>query len=88
MASLTVRLSDFDANLLDELARETGESKTALVISGLRSLAGMIREDDRTTRLSAQEFDDFLDQLEKGEKDPQILAARERLMNLKPVWED
>lgn len=88
MASLTVRLSDFDARLLEELAKETGESKAALVARGLRVLSGMIREDDRTTRLSAQEFDDFLAQLEKGEKDSRILAARERLMRFKPVWEE
>ena len=47
-----------------------------------------MREEDRVTRLSAQEFDDFLYQLEEGEKDPQVLLARERLMNIKPVWEN
>ena len=47
-----------------------------------------MREEDRVTRLSAREFDAFLHQLEEGEKDPQVLAARERLMNIKPVWED
>ena len=38
--------------------------------------------------VSADEFDAFLRQLEEGEKDPRVLLARERLMNIKPVWED
>lgn len=88
MPALTVRLNQFDSALLEDLVRNTGESKTALVIDGLRSLHNAMREEDRVTRLSAREFDAFLHQLEEGEKDPQVLAARERLMNIKPVWED
>lgn len=88
MTALTVRLNDFDAAILDELVKNTGESKTALVIDGIRSLYNSMREDDPVTRLSAQEFDAFLKQLEEGEKDPQVLLARDRLMNIKPVWED
>ena len=88
MTALTVRLNQFDSAMLEDLVRNTGESKTALVIDGLRSLYNAMREEDRVTRLSAQEFDAFLHQLEEGEKDPQVLLARERLMNIKPVWED
>ena len=88
MTALTVRLNEFDAAILEDLVQNTGESKTALVIDGLRSLYNAMREEDRITRLSADEFDAFLRQLEEGEKDPRVLLARERLMNIKPVWED
>ena len=36
MPALTVRLNQFDAAILEDLVRNTGESKTALVIDGLR----------------------------------------------------
>ena len=88
MTALTVRLNEFDAAILEDLVQNTGESKTALVIDGLRSLYNAMREEDRVTRLSADEFDAFLRQLEEGEKDPRVLLARERLINIKPVWED
>ena len=88
MTALTVRLSEFDTAILEDLVKNTGESKTALVIDGLRSLYNAMRDEDRVTRLSAEEFDAFLRQLEEGEKDPQVLLPRERLMNIKPVWED
>lgn len=44
-------------------------------------------EDTRTT-LSEKEFKQFLRQLKEGEKDPEILSARQKLMHLKPVWQD
>lgn len=44
-------------------------------------------EDSRTI-LSEKEFKAFLRQLKDGEKDPKILSAREKLMSLKPVWQD
>ena len=88
MTALTVRLNEFDTAILEDLVKNTGESKTALVIDGLRSLYNAMRDEDRVTRLSAEEFDAFLRQLEEGENDPQVLLARERLMNIKPVWED
>lgn len=88
MTTLTIRLSAFDSAMLDGLIKDTGKSKTALVIDGLRSLFSSLRDDDPVTRLSAKEFDDFLTQLREGEKDPKVLRAREKLMNLKPVWED
>ena len=88
MTALTVRLNEFDTAILEDLVKNTGESKAALVIDGLRSLYNAMRDEDRVTRLSAEEFDAFLRQLEEGEKDPQVLLARKRLMNIKPVWED
>ena len=86
-SSLTIRLSDFDNSLLNDLVEKTGETKTAIIIAGLRTLANAMRENERVTRLSSEDFDALMDQLEKGERDPQVLAARRRLMSIKPVWE-
>lgn len=87
MSTLSIRLSDFDASLLESLVEETGLSKTSLVIEGLKLLDSMMR-DDRVTRLSAKEFDAFTNQLADGETDPYVLAARKRLTSIKPVWND
>ena len=88
MPTLTAELEKFDKAMLEDLVRNTGKTKTALVIDGLRSLYNAMREEDRVTRLSADEFDAFLRQLEEGEKDPQVLLARKRLLSVKPVWKD
>lgn len=86
-SSLTIRLPDFENSLLNDLVENTGDTKTAIIIDGLRTLANTMRENERVTRLSSEDFDAFMDQLEKGERDPQVLAARRRLMSIKPVWE-
>lgn len=88
MSTLTIRLPEFESSLLEDLVKNTGETKTAIIIAGLRSLANSMRENERVTRLSAEEFDAFLEQLETGEQDPAVLAARKRLVHLKPVWEE
>ena len=88
MSTLTIRLSEFESSLLEDLVKNTGETKTAIIFDGLRSLANSMRENERVTRLSAEEFDAFLEQLETGEQDPAVLAARKRLVHLKPVWEE
>lgn len=88
MSTLTIRLPEFESALLEDLVKNTGETKTAIIIDGLRSLANSMRENERVTRLSAEEFDAFLEQLETGEQDPAVLAARKRLAHLKPVWEE
>lgn len=88
MSTVTIRLPEFESALLEDLVENTGETKTAIIIDGSRSLANIMRENERVTRLSAEEFDAFLDQLETGEQDPAVLAARKRLVHLKPVWEE
>lgn len=88
MSTLTIRLSEFESSLLEDLVKNTDETKTAIIIDGLRSLANSMRENERVTRLSAEEFDAFLEQLETGEQDPAVLAARKRFVHLKPVWEE
>ena len=88
MSTLTIRLPEFESSLLEDLVKNTGETKTAIIFDGLRSLANSMRENERVTRLSTEEFDAFLEQLETGEQDPAVLAARKRLVHLKPVWEE
>lgn len=44
-------------------------------------------EDSRTI-LSEKEFKGLLRQLKEGEKDPKILSARQKLENLKTLWEN
>ena len=43
MTELTIRLSEFDSALLEDLVKNTGKSKTALVTDGLRFLHGSMR---------------------------------------------
>ena len=88
MSTVTIRLPEFESALLEDLVENTGETKTAIIIDGLRCLSKSMRENERVTRLSAEEFDAFLDQLETGEQAPAVLAARKRLVHLKPVWEE
>ncbi len=88
MSTLTIRLPEFESSLLEDLVENTGETKTVIIVDGLRSLANSMRENERVTRLSAEEFDAFLEQLETGEQDPAVLAARKGLVHLKPVWEE
>lgn len=88
MSTLTIRRPEFESSLLEDLVENTGETKTAIIIDGLRSLANSMRENEPVTSLSAEEFDAFLEQLETGEQDPAVLGARKRLVHLKPVWEE
>lgn len=58
----------------------------AVVAEGSRCEPTASHHDDHVTRLSPEAFEAFREQLETGEKDPQVLEARERLVKLKPVW--
>ena len=87
MTELTIRLSEFDSALLEDLVKNTGKSKTALVTDGLRFLHGSMRDNSPVT-LPIKEFGELLKQLEENEKDHQVLSARQNLMNTKPVWKD
>ena len=88
MPTLTIHLSEFEASLLDDLVTQTGKTQTEVLLAGLDALVNDMREDEHVTRLSAQAFEAFLNRLEEGENDPQVLAARKRLVSLKPVWEN
>lgn len=87
MANLTVRLTDFEAALLEDLVHQTGESKTALVVNGLRTLANMLHEDQRSIRLSAEDFDSFLKKLEDPGSAPGFLSVKEVATHAEPSRE-
>ena len=71
MATLNLRISDFDNSVLESLADSTGRSKTSLVIEAIRNL----------------NIDGFLEKVLKPETDPQVLEARRKLEEFVPVWE-
>ncbi len=65
-----------------------GKSEKVAEAEGASCEPAAPHHDDHVTRLSPEAFETFREQLETGEKDPQVLEARERLMNLKPVWHE
>lgn len=85
MAILHIHLSDFDQQVLNSMVESTGRSKTALVIEAIRNLNLELKEESEVTRLSGDVFDAFLDKVFGQETDPQVLAAREKLLNFKSV---
>ena len=88
MPTLNLRLSDFDNSVLNSLAESTGRTKTSLVVEAIRNLNLELREESGATRLSAEDFDSFMDKVINPEADPAVSAARKRLLEFKPVWED
>lgn len=87
MAILRIHLSDFDQQVLNSMVENTGRSKKALVIEAIRNLNLELKEESEVTRLSGDVFAAFLDKVFGQETDPQVLAAREKLLNFKSVWD-
>lgn len=87
MAILHIHLSDFDQQVLNSMVESTGRSKTALVIEAIRNLNLELKEESEVTRLSGDVYDAFLDKVFGLETDPQVLFAREKLLNFKSVWD-
>ena len=86
-ATFTLRLGDFDANMLNSIAEQTGKSKTELITEGLRTVFSS-RMDERLIWLSPEQFDECLKIITEPETDPSVLARRKELKEVKPVWED
>lgn len=66
-------------------SREKPEKAAA---EGARVASEAPHHDEHVTRLSPEAFKAFREQLETGETDSQVLEARERLVKLKPVWQE
>lgn len=66
-------------------SREKPEKAAA---EGARVASEAPHHDEHVTRLSPEAFEAFREQLETGETDPKVLEARERLVKLKPVWQE
>lgn len=68
MTELTIRLSEFDSALLEDLVKNTGKSKTALVTDGLRFLHGSMRDNSPVTRFPMKEFDELSNSWKKEKR--------------------
>ena len=85
--TFTLRLGDFDAERLNAIALQDGRSKTDLITEGLRSVFAS-RLDSKILWLPRDEFDACMKVITEPEKDKEILARRQKLRTMKPVWED
>ncbi len=77
-------ISDFDS----ALAQNMEEIPEGPMGDELHAASEDTSGEDSVTALSPQDFENFVQQLKDGENDSQLLAARERLANITPVWED
>ena len=83
----TLRLNDFDSETLKALAERTGRSKSDLIREGLRNVFAA-RLDQPNIWASKEDYDACLKKMCEPETDPEVLAGRERLKAVKPVWDD
>ena len=71
---------------LTELSCREKQSRTALLTEGLRQ--GFVNYERRILRLSSEEFEACVRVMTTPETDPVVLARRQKLRTMKPVWED
>ena len=84
--TITLKLNDTDAAMLSELSEKEGKSPDELVLEALHSYL-LCRVDNKIISLSPDVFDACSNSIFEPEKDKEILARRQKLMDLKPVWE-
>ena len=84
--TITLKLNDTDAAMLSELSEKEGKSPDELVLEALHSYL-LCRVDNKIISLSPDVYDDCSNSIIEPEKDKEILARRQKLMDLKPVWE-
>lgn len=86
-STYTLRLNDFDTEMLNAIAERTGRSKVDLIIEGLRDV--FVSHLDQTLILvSKGDYEACLKKMSEPEGDPEVLTSRERLKAVKPVWKD
>lgn len=78
----------FETETSSKAAGSASREKPEKAAEGAGVASQAPHHDDHVTRLSPEAFEAFREQLETGETDPQVLEARERLMKLKPVWQE
>ncbi len=79
----------FETETTSKAAGSASREKPEMAAAeGARVASEVPHHDDHVTRLSPEAFEAFREQLETGETDPQVLEARERLVKLKPVWQE
>lgn len=86
MSTIKLELNDFDAGRLAELARREGRSRTSVLTEGLRSI--LASHSVSVLRLPPDEFEACVKVMTTPEADPVVLARRQKLRTMKPVWED
>ncbi len=77
--AISVRLPEFTAQRLEELARRTNLSKTDLIIQGLESIFAT-QLDRKITYLSDKQFEEVLDFLNRPAS-PDVEAKLDKTMN-------
>lgn len=85
--TISFELSDFDTALLSELSKREAKTSEELILEALHSLFAS-RLEDRIIPLSPDVFDSCCKIIFEPEKDQEILARRQKLMDTKPVWKN
>lgn len=84
---ITVKLSDSDAHRLSEVSRRLGKTQEDVILDAIR-LAFAKRLSSNAIFLSEKEFNGSLDLISQPEADKSVLEKREKLLQMRPVWED
>lgn len=85
--TISLELSDFDTALLSELSKRETKTPEELILEALHSLFAS-RLEDKIIPLSPDVFDACCKIIFKPEKDKEVLARRQKLMDTNPVWEN
>ena len=80
--TITLKLSDTDAAMLSELSEKEGKTREELVLEAL-----LCRINNKIISLSPDVFEACSEIIFEPETDKEILDRRQKLMDLKPVWE-
>lgn len=83
----TLRLNDFDTEMLNAIAQRTGRSKADLITEGLRHVFAS-HLDQQLIWVSQEDYEACLKKMSQQEDDSEVLAGRERLKAVKPIWEE
>lgn len=85
--TIILELSDFDAGLLSELSKREAKTSEELILEALHSFFAN-RLDDKIIPLPPDVFNACCKIIFEPEKDQEILARRQKLMDTKPVWKN
>lgn len=85
--TIILELSDFDAALLSELSKREAKTSEELILEALHSFFAS-RLEDKIIPLSLDVFDACCKIIFEPEKDKEVLARRQKLIDTKPVWDN
>lgn len=85
--TIILELTDLDAALLSELSKREAKTSEKLILEALHCLFAS-RLDDKIIPLSPDVFDACCKIIFEPEKDQEVLARRQKLMDTKPVWKN